>query len=133
MANIGLGELFLIGVLLLVVVGPERLPGILRQVGRYYGMLRRTALEFQHAFFLEAEGLSSGRADPLAPGGNRRWGQEQSRDSTSTDPAREVAKVDIPPSSLMSAPPVMATVPLPAAGEADPVEASPDSEKAEGP
>ena len=55
MSMIGLGEMLLVGVLLLVVVGPKRLPRLLRTAGRYYGELRRTADEVRRAFILEAD------------------------------------------------------------------------------
>lgn len=67
MSNIGLGEILLIGILLLVVVGPERLPGILRQAGRYYGMLRRTAMDFQQAFMQEADDVTRSRRSGAGP------------------------------------------------------------------
>jgi len=40
MFNIGMGELAVIVLLVLVVVGPERLPGIMRQIGKYAYQLR---------------------------------------------------------------------------------------------
>lgn len=57
MLNVGFGELIVITILLLVVVGPERLPAILRTVGRYYGMLRRTTFDLQRAFLDEVDRL----------------------------------------------------------------------------
>ncbi len=55
MLNIGIGELLLLMALLLVFVGPERLPGLLRWAGHHYGKLRRAAFELQHAFMDEAD------------------------------------------------------------------------------
>jgi sec-independent protein translocase protein TatB len=60
MLNIGLGEILLIGCLLLVVVGPERLPKMLRVAGRYYAKLRRAANELQSAFMDEGDLLDAG-------------------------------------------------------------------------
>lgn len=37
MFDVGFSELVLIGVLALIVAGPERLPGIMRTLGRYAG------------------------------------------------------------------------------------------------
>jgi sec-independent protein translocase protein TatB len=59
MLNIGFGEILLIAALLLVVVGPERLPGMLRQAGRWYAKLRRAANELQHAFMDEGDLLDA--------------------------------------------------------------------------
>lgn len=48
MLSIGFWELAVIGVVLLIVVGPERLPGVLREGSRWLGMMRRTAREAQY-------------------------------------------------------------------------------------
>ncbi|HNI22043.1 MAG TPA: Sec-independent protein translocase protein TatB, partial [Plasticicumulans sp.] len=41
MFEIGFWELVLIGVVALVVIGPERLPGVARTVGRWVGRARQ--------------------------------------------------------------------------------------------
>ena len=56
MFNIGIGELFFIIILVLVVVGPERLPKIMRELGRAIRQLRLVVNE-----------LSSQFADELQP------------------------------------------------------------------
>lgn len=48
--GIGGGELVLIAVVALVVVGPKDLPKLLRQVGRFVGKMRRMADEFRTSF-----------------------------------------------------------------------------------
>jgi len=53
--GLGWGEIFLIGAVALVVVGPERLPRLLRELGRYYGQLRRAADDLRRSFVLEAD------------------------------------------------------------------------------
>lgn len=40
MFDVGFSELVLIGVLALIVAGPERLPGIMRTLGRFAGRAR---------------------------------------------------------------------------------------------
>lgn len=50
MFNIGMGELALIVLLVLVVVGPERLPGIMRQIGKYAYQLRTIVNELTDQF-----------------------------------------------------------------------------------
>lgn len=55
MLGLGTSEMVLIAVVALVVIGPERLPRILRQLGRYYGQLRRTADDLRRAFVMEAD------------------------------------------------------------------------------
>jgi len=55
MLGVGLPELILIAGVALVVVGPERLPRVMRELGRIYGQLRRAADELRRAFTLEAD------------------------------------------------------------------------------
>ena len=55
MLNLGFQEILLILLLTLVVVGPDRLPELLRFMGRQYGKLTRASNELRRAFMLEAE------------------------------------------------------------------------------
>jgi sec-independent protein translocase protein TatB len=48
--GVGGGELILIAVVALVVVGPKDLPKLLRQLGRFVGKMRRMADEFRTSF-----------------------------------------------------------------------------------
>jgi len=50
MFDISWGELMLIGVVALIVIGPKELPGVLRMVGQWVGKIRRMAAEFQSQF-----------------------------------------------------------------------------------
>jgi len=59
MLGIGVGELLLLGVVVLVVVGPEQLPRMMRSAGRHYGQLRRSADEIRRAFTLEADRMDA--------------------------------------------------------------------------
>lgn len=43
-------KLLLLGIIALLVVGPKDLPGLLRTVGRYVGMMKRQAAEFRQQF-----------------------------------------------------------------------------------
>ena len=59
MLNLGLGEILIFSVLALVVVGPERLPTMVRFMGRQYGKLMRASRELRRAFYMEAERVES--------------------------------------------------------------------------
>ena len=50
MFDIGWSELLIIGVMALIVVGPKDLPVLLRNIGRYVGIIRRQASEFRAQF-----------------------------------------------------------------------------------
>ncbi len=47
MFDIGWGELVVIGLVVLVVVGPEQIPQLMRTMGSYVGKLRRFGQEFK--------------------------------------------------------------------------------------
>jgi len=55
MLNFGFWEILVVLVLALVVVGPERLPEMVRFLGRQYGKLMRASNELRRAFVLEAD------------------------------------------------------------------------------
>jgi len=55
MLGIGIGEIMVIALVALIFVGPERLPKVMRELGRQYGRLRRAADELRRAFVLEAD------------------------------------------------------------------------------
>lgn len=59
MFSFGFGEVLVIGAILLLFVGPERLPQMMRQAGRAYGQLRRAADELRRAFVMEADRIDS--------------------------------------------------------------------------
>ena len=61
MLNLGLGEILIVTVLALVFVGPERLPHMIRWLGRQYGRLVRTSEDLRRAFVLEADRMDAER------------------------------------------------------------------------
>jgi len=50
MFDIGWMELMIVGLVALLVVGPKELPGLLRTLGKYAGMLKKQAREFRAQF-----------------------------------------------------------------------------------
>jgi len=59
MLNLGFGEIVVILALALVFVGPERLPHMVRWLGRQYGKLMRMSDELRRAFVLEADRMDA--------------------------------------------------------------------------
>lgn len=55
MFDIGFSEILLIAVVALVVIGPERLPGVARNVGRFVGRLQRYVHDIKSDFNREVE------------------------------------------------------------------------------
>ena len=55
MFDIGFSELLLIAVVALVVIGPERLPGVARNIGRFTGRLQRYVNDIKRDFNREIE------------------------------------------------------------------------------
>ena len=49
MFDFGFGELLLIGIVALIIIGPKELPTVFRQMGRFTGKVRRMAREFSRA------------------------------------------------------------------------------------
>jgi Tat protein translocase TatB subunit len=48
--GLGFMEIVIIGVMALVLLGPSRLPAMMRQIAKFYVQLRRTSNEFKSAF-----------------------------------------------------------------------------------
>jgi len=55
MTSLGMTELLVLAVVVLVFVGPERLPRVTRGIGKVYGQFRRAADEFRRSLVLEAD------------------------------------------------------------------------------
>lgn len=49
MFNMGIGEIFLIFVVLVLVVGPEKLPGFAKTIAKYMGEFNKAKNEIKHA------------------------------------------------------------------------------------
>ena len=67
MFGIGPGELVVIIIVALVVLGPEKLPAVARTLGRITGELRRMSTEFQRAMNMEIEPDTAPKSAPETP------------------------------------------------------------------
>jgi sec-independent protein translocase protein TatB len=59
MFGLGMGEILLIAALVRVVVGPDKLPEMMRTGGKWYAQLRRAADDLRRAFVLEADRMDA--------------------------------------------------------------------------
>ena len=59
MLSIGWGEMVVIGLIALVVVGPDRWPEMARTLGQFYGKFRRVVTEAQQNIVAEADLFST--------------------------------------------------------------------------
>jgi len=62
MFDIGWGELLLVGIIALIVIGPKELPTVMRTLGHWMGRVKRMASEFQGQF---QEALREAELDDL--------------------------------------------------------------------
>lgn len=61
MLNFGFTEMLVIVVLAIVVVGPDRLPELMRFLGRQYGKVMRASEDLRRAFMIEADRVDNER------------------------------------------------------------------------
>jgi sec-independent protein translocase protein TatB len=105
MLGIGSGEMMIIAVIALLVIGPEGLPNAMRQAGRWYGQLRRAADDLRRAFVLEADRQDA--ADRYRQLQERRKAAQETRRKAEAEAGGEgasqpeVATPSAPPHPLM--------------------------------
>ena len=88
MFNVGAGEVLVILVIALIVIGPQKLPGLARQIGRGLGKIRRLISSFQQEIQaaadlpIEAEARKSGSDARLTTGGGTKRTDNSDPDSS---------------------------------------------------
>lgn len=92
MFDIGFTELLMIGVVTLVVFGPERLPGLARSAGFWIGRMRRTVNDLKQEFKQELH-----NADVMAREDELQREFDQRSIGARQEPASAVSK-PVPPS-----------------------------------
>jgi sec-independent protein translocase protein TatB len=104
--NIGAGEILLILLVALIVLGPDKLPNAARQVGRTMGELRRLSTGFQSE-------LKDALKEPI----------DGTPSSAASAPAPQAAPA-LPPPAPAEAPPAVDAGPLSAPKRPEPAEGS---------
>jgi sec-independent protein translocase protein TatB len=122
MLGLNFSEVVVIVVVLIIVVGPERLPAMMKQVGRYYGQLKRMSDEFRRAFMLEAD-----REEAEERAKQFRKRREEAR-RIAEDAARQATPANGAPSGAVPLP-AGGLDPAPPNGSTVAAEASPETQK----
>lgn len=103
MLGLGLGEILMIGAVILVFVGPERLPHLFRTAGQLYAQVRRASEELRRAMVLEADRMDA--EEQLAAAAARRAAAEaQARDATREGQVAQARDLFGPPAPASPAP-----------------------------
>lgn len=85
MLGLGMGEMLIVAVVVLLVVGPDNLPQFARSAGKMYGQLRRTADDLRRSLVLEADRQDAeDRYQQLQE--RRRQAEEQRRKAEEANP-----------------------------------------------
>jgi sec-independent protein translocase protein TatB len=135
MFDMGFTEMMLIGIVALIVIGPERLPGVARTVGKYVGRLKRFMTS------VKADVEQELRADELRQILSQQQKELDSLKDTISEAGRDIEKqtsvleevIDRPEAQSSEQPPgeVAGAEPEQAAGEA-PAAAAVESAKSAG-
>lgn len=129
--DIGWAEIMLIGIVALIVIGPEDLPDMFRQVGRFTAKLRQMSREFSRAMEQAAKesGVKDVADDLKSATSAKSLGINKVKEAADRfekwDPIKNAAKPTVAPSvgNKPLVPPPMPTVPEPAAAAEPAVEA----------
>lgn len=96
MFDLGLGEMLVIAVLVIVFVGPDGLPDLMRVLGRFYGQMRRASDDLRRTFNAEVARVDADRRrDELR---QRRLERERARAASAeagADPGLAAPPVDV--------------------------------------
>ena len=110
MFDIGFSEILVIFVLALIVLGPEKLPRVVREVGRWVGRARAMARQFQEQLEDEVDvdrNRTSRRPEPVRPVGGSPPLSQSPLPPEHTEPGPSIAD----PWQSAAAPPVEAAAP----------------------
>jgi sec-independent protein translocase protein TatB len=102
MFDIGFSEIVLIAGLSLVVLGPKKLPGVVRTMGRWAGRARAMARQFRDQLEAEADNLKVDLNTQSAPGQSSAGTGE--RAAASPGAAAAAAAAPTPPAEFTGAP-----------------------------
>lgn len=110
MFDVGWGELFLIGIVALIVVGPKDLPGLFRTLGQFTGRARMMARDFQRTLEQAADEAGVSEVQKTLRGVDQSL--SSASDAARRFADRKIAGVDEPaPKPVVRAPAMVSTAP----------------------
>lgn len=94
MFDIGFSELLLVGIIALIVLGPERLPKAARAVGMFFGKIRRMLSNIQQEMEQEIRNqeLQEKLKNPLATFGEESLQNKPAEPVKTAEPAKSTAE-----------------------------------------
>lgn len=119
MLGMGMSEMALIMVVAILVVPPEQLPKVMRQLGRWYSQIRHAADDLRRAFTLEADRQDAAERYRALQERRRKAHEQRKKD--------EAASGGIAQPEAVSAPPPEATVATDDDGAPTPNDIPPDA------
>ena len=110
MFDVGWGELFLIGIVALIVVGPKDLPGLFRTLGQFTGRARMMARDFQRTLEQAADEAGVSEVQKTLRGVDQSL--SSASDAARRFADRKIAGVDEPaPKPVIKAPATVSPAP----------------------
>jgi sec-independent protein translocase protein TatB len=120
MFDIGLSELFVIGIVALVVIGPERLPKVARTLGVLFGRLQRYVTQVKSDISREMELAELGKIKTEFESAARTFQSEVESKVAQTQREMREAQASIESTLATDPPPEPAPAAAPGADEAQP-------------
>ena len=120
MFDIGLSELFVIGIVALVVIGPERLPKVARTLGVLFGRLQRYVTQVKSDISREMELAELGKIKTEFESAARTFQSDVESKAAETERELREAQSSIESTLAAEPPPEPAPAPAPGADEAQP-------------
>jgi sec-independent protein translocase protein TatB len=125
MFDIGFSELVVIGVVALIVIGPERLPKVARTAGVLFGRLQRYVTQVKADINREMEGAELGKVKSEFENAARSFQSEVQSQSSQVEQQMREAQASIERELSAKASPEAAVEPTPPAEPAREAEAAP--------
>jgi len=127
MFGIGTGELLLLAIIALLVLGPERMPKLMRDVGRTVGDLRRTSDELRGELLSADQAIR--REISLEPAAKEAPATPEESKAAAAGATMAATQAEVVTPAELAAPAAEAPVPEPEAAAPEPERPAPEPEE----